>query len=143
MSDLVSGIGSALTEFSRIAISAILPSDNISQMVSSIANQFNTSQLLGTAVQDSIKSALGNYSLISESIRASMPDLSYLEGMQKQLSNPAIDSAIRSAEIVNRMVLPYIDIQANISNSAVDARRNNEEPEDDENGDKNEDNNRE
>lgn len=136
MSDLVSGIESALSEFSRIAISAILPPDNISQMVSSIANQFNTSQLLGTAVQDSMKSVLERYALLSENIRASMPDLSYLEGIKKQLSNPVIDSAIRSAEIANRMARPYINIPDNISSLADDKEVDNEEPEDDENGDK-------
>lgn len=136
MSDLVSGIESALSEFSRIAISAILPPDNISQMISNIADQFNTSYLLGTAVQDSMKSVLERYALLSENIRVSMPDLSYLEGIKKQLSNPVIDSAIRSAEIANRMARPYINIPDNISSLADDKEGDNEEPEDDENGDK-------
>lgn len=136
MSDIVSGIDSALSEFSRIAISVILPPDNITQMISNIADQLNTSYLLRTAVQDSMKTVLERYALLSENIRASMLDLSYLEGIKKQLSNPVIDSAIRSVEIANRMARPYINIPDNISSLADDKEGDNEEPEDDENGDK-------
>lgn len=134
MSDLFSGVNSALSEFSRLAVSAVLPQSNISKMVASIAEQFNTSQLFGSLTQDAMKTALGNAALISQSILDSMPDLSYLNGIQKllssmpdlsylngiqrQLSNPALEAAMRSTEIANRMARPFISLpESNVNES--------------------------
>lgn len=58
MSDLVSGVNLALAEFSRLAVSAVLPKNNTSELVANIVDQFSASQLLGAFTQDAMKAAL-------------------------------------------------------------------------------------
>ncbi|MGN0482322.1 MAG: hypothetical protein ACI4HI_02100 [Lachnospiraceae bacterium] len=159
MSEMFSGVNSALAEFSRLAVSAALSQSNISQMVASIADQFQPSQLLGSLTQNAMNTVLGSSDLLSQSIQNSMPDLSYLNGIQKQLSsmpdfsylhgiqkmlsNPAVESAMRSAEIANRMAYPFISSPESCVNESEheeqksdgDQDSNDHKPEDDEKDD--------
>ena len=123
LQDMMPEIKSILETLSKVALSIMLPDNNLTKVIENIGNQFDTSQLLGTATLEATKAALNNAgaSYVANSIQHSLPDMSYLKGIQSEFNNPTVESIIRSGEIVNKIARPYIDVQTDISDKVNDA----------------------